>query len=408
MDEVIKLIFAEAVNPVFRGYRYMFRYRGLINELKFEMERMYMHKVRMSDIALEERDKGKTINGDVLKWQKEVEEIQKSAKEFLSKYKDRHSWKCTRYMPIPKPVSRFRQGRKAVRMAKRVADLVELGREFIKSDEIAYLPPVENILKKNTGFQFFKSREDAYEELWGALLSQNGSSILGIYGIAGVGKTRMVEQVEEEAIEKRVFATVARADVGSGKLDVIQLQDQIAEYFDCHFESQDDVDDRAHQLKYSIKYSKIKRGKILIILDDVWSAIPLDVIGIPLGNDPSFGTCKILLTSQEEDVCLQNNCKRPVHITPLTIDEGWDLFRKIVGTYQIDSLQDESIAKEVCNQCEGLPLLIHVVGKALESVSHSDWEDTLYQLKNCRVESISETGSEELDACLKLCTINSP
>lgn len=405
MESVSDLISAATVNAVFRACRYMFRYRGLINDLKFEMDRMDIQKDWMSRRALEERDNGKTINGVVLKWQKDVEEFQESANEFLWKYKDRHSWKC---VPVAKPVSRFRQGRKAARMAKRVAELVESGREFMKSYEIAYLPPVENILKKNTGFQFFKSREDAYEELWGALLSEKGSSILGIYGIAGVGKTRMVEQIEEEAIEKRVFATVARADVGSGKLDVMQLQDQIAEYFDCHFESRDDVDDRAHQLKYSIKYSKIKRGKILIILDDVWSAIPLDVIGIPLGNDPSFGTCKILLTSQEEDVCLQNNCKRPVHITPLTIDEGWDLFRKIVGTYQIDSLQDESIAKEVCNQCEGLPLLIHVVGKALESMSHSDWEDTLYQLKNCRVESISETGSEELDACLKLCTINSP
>lgn len=46
----------------------------------------------------------------------------------------------------------------------------------------------------------------------------------------GVGKTRMVEQIWEEAMEKKIFDKVTGADVGFGKLDVVKLQNQIAGY----------------------------------------------------------------------------------------------------------------------------------------------------------------------------------
>lgn len=79
-------------------------------------------------------------------------------------------------------------------------------------------------------------------------------------------------------------------------------------------------------------------GKILLILDDVWWEIPLDIIRIPFGNGSNPRGCKIILTSRMKEAFLRNNCKHHVNITPLTYDEGWDLFKNIVGTPQIDSL----------------------------------------------------------------------
>lgn len=67
---------------------------------------------------------------------------------------------------------------------------------------------------------------------------------------------------------------------------------------------------------------------------------------------------------------MRNSCRHSVKITSLTVDEGWDLFKSTVGTLQIDSLQDEALAKEVCDQCAGLPLVIHAVGKELQFMSH--------------------------------------
>ncbi|MCH85559.1 disease resistance protein [Trifolium medium] len=100
-------------------------------------------------------------------------------------------------------------------------------------------------------------------------------------------------------MEKKIFDKVARADVGSEKLDLIKLQSQIAGNLNCHFESKDNVESRASQLKNSL----MSGGKILIILDDVWSEIPInDIIGTSFGESISSKGCKILLTSTK--LCL--------------------------------------------------------------------------------------------------------
>ena len=206
----------------------------------------------------------------------------------------------------------------------------------------------------------------------------------------------MVERIWGEAKEKKIFDKITRADVGFQKLDVIKVQNQIAGYLNCHFESKDNVDHRASQLKRSL----LNGGKILIILDDVWREIPLDIIGIPFGHGSTSTGSKIILTARVEEACLRNNCRHPVKITPLTTDEAWDMFKYTIGSSQMEFLQDEALAKEVCNQCAGIPLVIHAVGKALQFMSDNSWKDALYQLKNGHVENIPGIGPEVYD-CLK-------
>ncbi|KAL1830759.1 hypothetical protein ACET3Z_000410 [Daucus carota] len=335
-----------------------------------------------------ERANGKLIEPHVDKWQKEAEEIKESAEKFAETYKNRQSWRCIQCLPIPNPVSRFRLGREAVQKTERLTELINSGKELL-ANEIAYLAPAENLPKGNTEFQEFQSRKDSYGELWRALTTDS-SPIVGIYGMPGVGKTRMMEQVWKEAREKNIFNKVTRANVGNEKLDVIQLQTQIAGYLDCNFVSEVNAESRASQLKQSL----LNAGKTLVILDDVWREIPLDVIGIPCGS-------KILLTSREEKVCLSNKCQTLVKITPLWNDEAWDQFKNIVGPAQIDSMHDESLAKKVCDKCGGLPLLIHAIGKALQFETHNSWVDAFEQLE--KGEFVNIPGVEpQVYACVEL------
>lgn len=116
------------------------------------------------------------------------------------------------------------------------------------------------------------------------------------------------------------------------------------------------------------------------------------------------------MTSREKYVCLDNNCKHPVEITTLTTVEAWDLFKYTVGRDRIDSLQDESLVKEVCNKCAGLPLLISAVGKALKCRPHDSWKDALYQLEKGKVEKIAGKLSidrlpDDAKSCLFLCSL---
>ncbi|KAL1824727.1 hypothetical protein ACET3Z_011505 [Daucus carota] len=383
------------VEAMFHGLRYMFCYKELVNVLNSDIEKVNIQEERVSRKAAAARADGKTVEDYVMKWQKEVEEIQESAREFSGKYKNRHSWRCIQCLPIPKPVSRFQLGREAVQMSTRVIELTNSGMDLLAND-IAHFPPFENIPKANTAFQHFQSRRDVYGELWEILVGEGSSPVIGIYGMPGVGKTQMVEQIWGEAKEKKIFDKITRADVGNQKLDVIKVLNQIAGYLNCHFESKDNVDHRASQLKRSL----LNGGKILIILDDVWREIPLDIIGIPFGHGSTSTGSKIILTARVEEACLRNNCRHPVKITPLTIDEGWDMFKYTIGFSQMESLQDEALAKEVCNQCAGIPLVIHAVGKALQFMSDNSWKDALYQLKHGQVENIPGIGPEVYD-CLK-------
>ena len=142
------------VEAMFHGLRYMFCYKELVNVLNSDIEKVNIQEERVSRKAAAARADGKTVEDYVMKWQKEVEEIQESAREFSGKYKNRHSWRCIQCLPIPKPVSRFQLGREAVQMSARVIELTNSGMDLLAND-IAHLPPFENIPKANTAFQHF-------------------------------------------------------------------------------------------------------------------------------------------------------------------------------------------------------------------------------------------------------------
>lgn len=79
------------VESLFCGFHYMFCYKELVNVLNSEIEKVNIQEDMMSRKVVAERANGKTIKDHVLKWQKEVKEIQESSKEFGGKYKNRHS-----------------------------------------------------------------------------------------------------------------------------------------------------------------------------------------------------------------------------------------------------------------------------------------------------------------------------
>ncbi|KAL4388248.1 hypothetical protein GQ457_09G023300 [Hibiscus cannabinus] len=155
--------------------------------------------------------------------------------------------------------------------------------------------------------------------------------------------------------------------------NITKIQDKLADMIGLKFETTSE-EGRAEELLKSMKTKK----NILVIVDDLWKEIKLETIGIPVG-------CKILLTTRDQKVCTVMNCQKKIQLRILSKEEGWDLFRANAGLkdgYSSSSLND--VAKEVADECKGLPLAIVTVAKALRGESLDGWRAAYQRLKDSR------------------------
>ncbi|XP_057513860.1 disease resistance protein At4g27190-like [Actinidia eriantha] len=245
--------------------------------------------------------------------------------------------------------------------------------EGTKFDAVSYRPPSSEIVSFSSSKMFagLESRKTKVKEIMNALDYEN-MNVIGICGMGGVGKTTIVEEVFRQAKAEKKFNKIVMVVV-SQTPNVTKIQDEVAHKVGLNLENRD-KSERVSALTERIKMEK----KILVILDDVWSRLELEEVGIPFGEDHKG--CKILLTSRSEDVCSEMDAQKTFPIQVFSELETWVLFREMVGA-AADSSDLNSIAREVAKRCGGLPIAIVTVGRALRNRSKHVWIDVLRQLK---------------------------
>lgn len=365
-----------------RECSYLLYYKRNFTTLEDEFKELGIQQEQMIIRILRDRDDAKIIQKHVVIWQNEVDDLNRQIEDFKKRYQDRPYWfKCFRSRSFPNLYSRFQLGREAVKKTVTVTALTKRTKEYL-SGEISNHPSFGYSPKSSTDYMDFRSRKNAYSKMLEALKNEDGPTILGIYGMPGVGKTRMMEEASKQSMGEGVFHKVARADV-SQVVDVQKLQGQLARDINLHFPPEADEKQRASLLEIRFR----EGTKFLVIFDDVWGKVPLNEIGIPFG-DVSINGCKILLTSRTQDACDNNKCKDVIKIGILEKGEAWELFKKNVDASTLDSLSDKNLVMDVCEQCGGLPLVIVALGNALQNKPEVSWRDALAQLKNSDLENI--------------------
>ncbi|KAA8533164.1 hypothetical protein F0562_033303 [Nyssa sinensis] len=389
---VVGKILELSVEPIWNNISYIFNHKKNIENLRGHIENLEARRNGMQgsiDAAIRNREE---IRGDVKFWIEKVDLIKQESTQFLRDDATNVNKKCFHGW-FPDLITRYQVGKKA---AKKILEIQHLQGEG-KFENISFDAPPPGIRSMSArNFVAYKTTEMAMMKVIEALKDTN-IDLIGIHGMGGVGKTTLVKEIGKKGEEEKLFKEVVMAVV-SQNIDLKKIQGQIADMLGLKFESESDTG-RANELRNRLN------DATLIILDDVWERVNVEDIGIPFPFDEAHKNCKIVITTRREQVCHVMGTRREstkiICLDVLSEEESWDLFKRNVGDI-VESPTLNTVAKNVFQECRGLPLALVTVGRAMKSKDKpEEWIEAAQELKKSMPTNI-EGVDKEVYKSLKL------
>ncbi|KAE8675352.1 Cc-nbs-lrr resistance-like protein [Hibiscus syriacus] len=382
-SETAKGIFHEAK----RHIRYVISYQRYVKNFEEKLQKLIEKRSRLQqDIVVAERNVEK-IKADVQGWCGRVDKVIAEKKDKVDDLQVKANNKCF-FGLCPNIKSRHRLSRKAEEDAATFDELIK----DCQFNGVGYRDVPQLIV--DTDFEAFKSREKVFEDIMESV-KDSTVSMIGVYGMSGVGKTSLVREVHRQSREAKSFDSVVMVTV-SQTPDIQKIQDEIAESLGLRIEEKSTVV-RASRLRERLIQEKNQDKRVLIILDDIWEKLDLAEVGIPFGSQHKG--CKILLTSRNKNI-LSNGmgATKTFQLGDLEDEEAWEFFKKMAGDSFESDKELQSTATEVAKRCAGLPLAIATVARALQKQSLFVWNEALRQLQRPYSENPSEISAEVYSA----------
>ncbi|XVF30831.1 hypothetical protein REPUB_Repub16aG0091900 [Reevesia pubescens] len=355
------------VDPIAQQLSYLFKPKSKFQNLRAQLQELKDASEIVQKDVDEANSDGKEIFIHVDRWLTDVNgKLSEDAEKKLQEDEEKAKKRCFVGL-CPNFKSRYQLSRKAEKEANTIAQLLKH-----KFDRVAHRAAPEGVATRPVkDYEAFESRTGGFNAVMEALKDSN-SSIIGVHGMGGVGKTTLVKQVAKQVKEENLFDEVVMATV-TQSFDINRIQDQIAE--DLGGKKLDSVSDfgRAEELR-----NRLKKKKVLVILDDIWKKLDLEAVGIPYGAEHQG--CKILLTSRELNVLSLMDSQQNLAIEVLKEDEAWNLFKKMAGDTVL-SPDLHAIAIKVAKKCGGLPIAIVTVGKGMKNKNAYEWRNALRDLR---------------------------
>ncbi|KAG6701566.1 hypothetical protein I3842_08G171600 [Carya illinoinensis] len=367
---IVEKIVVYTFKPVGQWLCYSFHYNSNMKNLKNQEEPLQNAKNRVQHSVDDASRNGKEIEDDVKTWLKKVDQVTRKLSEIEEEVgKGSSNAACLNLK------HRHQLSREAKKMLENIDQLLKTA----NFDRVSYPSASEGMeMTKNMDYMVIESRMTAVKGIMEALGNTDIDKI-GVWGMPGVGKSTLMKEIARQAREEKLFDEVVMAVVTDNP-DVRRIQEKIAFTLGLNFD-QEFEEGRANQLKQRLSKDK----KILVILDDIWKELDLQEIGIP-----SEG-CKVVMTSRDRDVLIcKMGARKEIELKILQEAEACNLIEKMAGDSFKDQPEVRAIATEIAKKCEGLPIALVTVSKALKNKGLSEWKDTLRRLKSPAPEHITK------------------
>ncbi|KAH9752648.1 Disease resistance protein [Citrus sinensis] len=259
--------------PTERRLGYLRNYKANVEKLKAEIDKLKDERRSIQHRVSEAERKGENIEEKVEKWLVSANIIIEQAAKFIDDEKTTNK-RCLMGL-CPNLKTRYQLSKKAETKVKAIVKLREEAGRFV--DGISYRTIPEDIwLKSHKGYEAFDSRLSTLKAIQNALIDVD-VSIIGVYGMGGIGKTTLVKEFARRAIEDKLYDMVVFSEVTQCP-DIRKIQEEIAETLGL------ELSEEAESRRASRLYERLKNEKkILVILDNIWKPLDLGTIGIPFG-----------------------------------------------------------------------------------------------------------------------------
>ena len=370
------------IKPVGQWLCYSFHYTSNIRSMKEQVEELRLASERLQHSVGAAIRNCLQIEGDVKKWLEDAAVIIELAGQVAEGEKEEAKKCCNGACLNLKLKIRHQLSRKAKKI---VQDIGELLLKKPSSERVGFFPaPQSKVTAGSMDYVASKSRMLTVTRLKEAL-EDDKIHLIGLWGMAGVGKSTLVREIANQAMKKKLFDEVAIANVTQSP-DPRRIQGEIADTLHLKFDTEETILGRANRLRERLT-KKTDKKIILVILDDIWKNLDLKEIGIP------YEGCKVLLTSRDRDLLVSGmGTQKDFGLEVLAKEEAWSFFEKMAG----DCVKDpnlQRIAKEVAKVCAGLPLALVTVSKALKNKELFEWNDALQLLRRPALDNLKEMQS---------------